>query len=415
MYVLFAMALALGLLVLLMHFKVKLGRCMLAAALALTLLLGVTPKELWQSLVAEWQTEPVFLQQTSLYLWISLTALAMFVNVLGVAMKETELSPKLAPALQTIFRSRRLALGAIPAIMGLLPSPGGIMLSAPMVRELGDSLGVERSRQAAINFLFRHQWEPVWPLFPAIPLVQSMLGVSALSLIVHNGVLPLVGIPCGIICLLHSAIPGSSTKIPASGAYRTHLSNFLHALGPIALVAGLYAWLDVPPALGMLLAIILFLLIHKMPIRRWPGIFRAGFQFDFALLIFAAMFFKLSLQAGEAVDSVVQFFHAIHAPPLLILFLLPFTVAALTGVTVATVAMTFPFLIPFIGTGDQCRLGLEALAFSGLLCGLLLTPVHLCLALSTGYFACSLTKIIRCMLLPCACIAGAGLLLALLL
>ncbi len=88
--------------------------------------------------------------------------------------------------------------------------------------------------------------------------------------------------------------------------------------------------------------------------------------------------------------------------------------AFLTGVTMPSVAMSFPFLVPFIGTGEQARLGLEALAFSGILCGLLLTPVHLCLPLSASYFVCPLTRIIRRMLWPAVFVASAGVLMAIL-
>jgi integral membrane protein (TIGR00529 family) len=410
MYVLIVMGLALGLLVTLMHLQVKIGRAMIAASLALTVLLRVTPASLWHTLVYEWQNKP--LHQSTVYLWITLTGLILFVNVLGLAMKEAGVSQQLAPALQGIFKSRRFALAAIPMIMGLLPTPGGIMLSAPMVRDLGDSMGVDRSRQAAINFMFRHLWETVWPLFPAVPLVQGMLGVSALALISHNMAVMLAGALGGLIFLLVSAIPKTHRKQPASGHFTDHVRNFLHALWPIALVVGLYAGLNLPPALGLLLTVLAFMIWHGIPRARWWPMFKAGFEPDFALLILGAMFFKLSLQAGQAVDSVAQFLYGIGAPQALVIFVLPFTVAFLTGVTMPSVAMSFPFLVPFIGTGEQARLGLEALAFSGILCGLLLTPVHLCLPLSAGYFACPLPGIIRRMLWPAVFVAGAGVLMA---
>ncbi len=412
MYELIVMGLALGLLVTLMHFRVKLGRAMIAASLALTVLLRVTPTALWHALVHEWQNKP--LHQSTVYLWVTLTGLIMFVNVLGLAMKEAGVSQELASALQGIFKSRRFALAAIPMIMGLLPTPGGIMLSAPMVRDLGDSMGVDRSRQAAINFLFRHQWETVWPLFPAVPLVQGMLGVSAVALISHNMAIMLAGTLGGFVFLLISAIPKTHSKQAASGQFADHVRNFLHALWPIALVVGLYAGLSLPPALGLLLTVLAFMIWHRIPRLRWWPMFKAGFEPDFALLILGAMFFKLSLQAGQAVDAVAQFLYSIGASQTLVIFVLPFTVAFLTGVTMPSVAMSFPFLVPFIGTGEQANLGLEALAFSGILCGLLLTPVHLCLPLSAGYFECSLTRIIRRMLWPTVFVAGAGVLMAIL-
>jgi hypothetical protein len=57
-------------------------------------------------------------------------------------------------------------------------------------------------------------------------------------------------------------------------------------------------------------------------------------------------------------------------------------------------------------------MGLEALAFSGLLVGLWITPVHLCLSLSASFFQTSLLKIITKLLLPTIAVAITGILLA---
>ena len=411
MFALGSMAVSLGLLVILMHRKVRLGRAIVASAMVLGILLRVTPSTFWQALVREWHAKP--LTQTTVYLWVSLTALVMLVNVLGIAMKETGVSDRLAPALQRLFRSRRAALASIPMIMGLLPTPGGIMLSAPMVRDLGDSLGVERSRLASINFLFRHQWETVWPLFPSVPLVQGMLGISAMALISHNIAIMAAGTAGGVICLLANALPSSLEKSHPEGHISEHLHSFGQALWPIAVVAGLYVGLNVPPAIGITVAIVAFLACHRVPVARWSAMFRQGFELDFVLLIMGALLFKVNLEAGGAVNSVVDFFATIHAPAPVVIFFLPFVVAFLTGVTVPTVVMTFPLLLPWIGTGEQAKIGLETLAFSGLICGLLLTPVHLCLALSCTYFKSSFTQIIARLLIPVACVAGAGVLMAL--
>jgi hypothetical protein len=134
---------------------------------------------------------------------------------------------------------------------------------------------------------------------------------------------------------------------------------------------------------------------------------------DFVLLILGALLFKLNLQAGDSVGAVVRFFTEIHMPVWILLFVLPMIVAALTGLTMPTVAITFPLLLPFIGTGAHAQIGLQTLAFSGLLCGLYLTPVHLCLTLSASYFQAPLGKIIWLLLGPISFIAAAGILAAL--
>jgi len=149
-------------------------------------------------------------------------------------------------------------------------------------------------------------------------------------------------------------------------------------------------------------------------LNQWLSMFKSGFEFDIILLILGALLFKLNLEAGNAVPSVVKFLSDMNIPVYILIFFLPFLVAFLTGVTMPTVAITFPFLIPFIGIGQNTKVALEVLAFSGLVCGLLLTPIHLCLALSASYFEASLIKIILRLLGPVSFVAVAGFLMALL-
>ena len=155
-----------------------------------------------------------------------------------------------------------------------------------------------------------------------------------------------------------------------------------------------------------------FLLYHKVSVKRWFAFYKEGFNIDFALLILGALLFKINLEAGNAIDQVVTFFSAMNVPQNVVIFFLPFLVAFLTGLTLPTVAITFPVLLPFIGTGAEAKIGLETLAFSGLVCGLLITPVHLCLALSASYFEAPLPKIVSKIFVPIILIACAGVIMA---
>jgi hypothetical protein len=413
MYALVAIFVSLAALVVLLRRKVRIGRAMVVSAFVLAVLLGVTPGEMGGRLADEWRQMP--LTETTPYLFVSLTALLLLVNVVGEAMGQIGLSARLVPAMQGLFRSRRAALATIPLMMGMLPTPGGIMLSAPMVREAGDKIGVERSRLAAINFFFRHQWEPIWPLFPAVPLIQTMLGVSAGRLVMYHLSLSVVGLVTGVVFLLLVGIPPRRAEHMGSGSgLWSHARDFVHAFWPIVFTAVLYVVLNVPPAVAMFLAIIGLLLLHRVSVRRWGGIFRAAKEPDTVLLLFGALWFKLNLEASGAIGSVVGFFHQMHMPPLLVLFALPFLVSCSTGVTTPTVAITYPFLMPFIQRGDGVLLGVETLAFAGVMFGLAISPIHLCLALSASYFDAPLLRIIMRILPPALCVAAAGFLMALL-
>ena len=198
----------------------------------------------------------------------------------------------------------------------------------------------------------------------------------------------------GVIFLLLSGIPPRDRRNQSHDRFSNNIRNFVHAFWPIVLVAALYAGFNLSPAITILLAIAIFLIVHKVPSSRWAILFKSGVEPDFALLILGALLFKLNLEAGQAIPAVVEFFSEINVPPHFLIFFLPFIVGFLTGVTMPTVAITFPFLMPFIGTGQETKVQLQTLAFSGLLCGLFLTPVHLCLSLSASYFEAPLVKIV---------------------
>lgn len=400
------MLLALTVLVVLMHRGMKVGRAMFFSALALAVMLGGGPFVLKDSLVAEWHDKE--LTQTTGYLFVSLSALLLLVNVIGSTMQHIGISQRLAPALQGIFRSRRAALAIIPLLMGMLPTPGGIMLSAPMVRDSGDQIGVDRARQAAINFYFRHQWEPSWPLFPAFPLIKGMLGVSAFSLISHNIVISIAGITAGIVFLLLPSIPPAQGDDYQKRPVHHSFWHIFQAFWPILFTAGLFIKFEIPPAVGILVSIFGLLVFHRVPVSKWKELFRAAKEPDHVLLVFSALLFKLILQATGAVGQVADFMAEINVPSVVIVFVLPFMVSFMTGVTMPTVAITYPFLMAYIGTGQQADLGLQALAFSGILTGLLLTPVHLCLMLSCSYFSAPLVQIIIRMIGPAVVIFLTG-------
>lgn len=374
---------------------------MLCSAAILAALLKVSPPQIYRHIIFEFHDESIALTQTTVYLFISLTALLLGVNVIGVVMQETGISKRLIPAIQGLFRSRRIAMAIIPMIMGMLPTPGGIMLSAPMVRDLGDQIGIKRSQQAAINFFFRHQWESVWPLFPAVPLVQSILAVSAFNVISHNIIISIFGIIGGIIFLLVMGFPKKSTEsVTAQRRFHHNIRDFVHAFWPIIFTAILFAGFNIPPAIGIIASIFGLLIFHKVPRKRWPALFNAANEPDLVLLVLSALLFKLILQAGGAIPDVVNFFIQANLPPVLIVFLLPFLVAFMSGVTMPTVAITFPFLTAFTGTGPDTNMPLATLAFTGILCGLFITPVHLCLPLSAAYFQTPLSKLIAKLTLP---------------
>ena len=75
--------------------------------------------------------------------------------------------------------------------------------------------------------------------------------------------------------------------------------------------------------------------------------------------------------------------------------------AFLTGVNQAFVAIAFPLLVPIIGQGNP-DMWLLAFAYVSGFVGILLSPAHLCLALTADYFKAPLRDVYKILIWPTA-------------
>jgi hypothetical protein len=92
---------------------------------------------------------------------------------------------------------------------------------------------------------------------------------------------------------------------------------------------------------------------------------------------------------------------------MLILAVLPFLAGVMTGLTIAYVGITFPILMPLMGSGSL-SLGLLALAFGSGFAGVMLSPVHLCLILTREYFNADMAKVYHRLWIPSALVLAAA-------
>lgn len=110
--------------------------------------------------------------------------------------KDTKMIQVLSEGLRALVKRRRITLSLLPALMGLLPVPGGALLSAPMVEAEAKDLGLSPEKMAYINLWFRHI------IFPIYPLSQSLIVAAALT-----------GIPLFTILLLQIPVIAAMTII----------------------------------------------------------------------------------------------------------------------------------------------------------------------------------------------------------
>ncbi|MFQ5868849.1 MAG: DUF401 family protein, partial [Candidatus Zixiibacteriota bacterium] len=112
---------------------------------------------------------------------IILLALAMgVIPIIGGTMKE---SGQIDSLVNNVRISRRYLLPFSAALMGLLPMPGGALLSAPILERGGER--VSNDLKAAINNWFRHLFILIYPLSPALIVSAKISDLDVYVAIVY--------------------------------------------------------------------------------------------------------------------------------------------------------------------------------------------------------------------------------------
>jgi len=302
----------------------------------------------------------------------------------------------------------RISMAVLPAIIGLLPMPGGALFSAPLVEDCDPDGKVEAERKAAINFWYRHIWEFFWPIYPGILLAIDITGLPILSFIGVTWPLSLLAVGGGYFFLLHK-VKGSEKGTDKKGASERKVSLFFLLL-PVITVLTVYALIkiflpfiaDTSKYLAMFIGLIGSLAVLQV---QKPGplkqMFSVMVQPKTLIMVFLIVSIKLYGAFVESAGPDGRMLMAVMGDELrslgipiwLTLAVLPFVSGLTMGVTVGLVGASFPIIVQLLGLMDPSlyNAGLIIAVASGWL-GMMLSPVHVCLIVTNEHFKTGLLK-----------------------
>lgn len=321
---------------------------------------------------------------------LELATIVVSITFLGAIMKHLESLSNIVDALNELSGDVRVTLMGIPAFIGLLPMPAGAMVSAPYVEDVGCKIGLGAEEKTVVNYWFRHIWEYSFPLYPAIVLAAAILEVPYSVITNHQAPLTAAAVVFGLIFIVRRI---SWRKI-SSRHKRSRLSHFIvlvKDIWPVALVICAALIFNVNLVLALAGTILLLAISRKLGPQILAETFKQVRAVNLTLLIMAVMAFKDMIAATGAAESLAETFTAIAIPPAIIIFLIPFIIGLLTGVSFGVVGISFPILTPFL-RNPELDLNLVLLAYAAGMMGLLLSPVHLCLVVTREYFKADLKK-----------------------
>lgn len=337
---------------------------------------------------------------------LEMTATLIFTMIMENILRSTGTLKRMVESLSEVFPDARFIMASMPAMIGMLPSPGGAVFSAPMVSEAASRLSIPADQKAFVNYWYRHIWEYVSPLYPGIILVAGLAHIPYQKIVLANLPYALSVVLWGCVFAFAGVGPtpaGSSTSVGRGKALRM----FLAAVSPIMAALVLVVVFRVNPVPAMGGVTVLMYLAHRYSPAAIVRSLRESISPKAMTLVFGIMIFQETLRLTGALDGISRFFAESGLPAVLIITVIPFLAGIMTGLTVAFVGITFPILMPLMG-GDAPSLGLLSLAFGSGFTGVMISPVHLCLVLTREYFGADMSRVYHRLWIPQALVLAAA-------
>ena len=330
---------------------------------------------------------------------LKLIGIIVLVYILSGVLRKVESLRDLVDSLQGLVKDYRLILAFIPALLGLIPMPAGAMFSAPMVKEVGGRVGLTPEEETFVNYWFRHIWEFIWPLFPAIILFAGLLKVEIHEVIMVQFPLTIITVIVGFVWE-YKNLRKDVTLINKKDIL-FNLKKLFFGVWPILLIIILVLGTKTDLLLSLVIVTLslIFLNIKKLSLKMLKEIIRNDINLNVVILIASIMIFKKILQVSGGIDIIPEAFAKLGIHPFIVLFIIPFFISTMTGLGTAALGIGLPVLLPIIIQGEA-NLYYAMLAFTGSFVGVMISPMHLCLVVTRNYFKADMGKIYKMLILP---------------
>jgi integral membrane protein (TIGR00529 family) len=384
------------LIVIALRLKLSVGVTLLGAGVVTAVLYSVSAMEL---LEGYWQ-----LAQSKKFIF--LTSVVLLITFLGSLLKEVGYLDRLSGACRGLYGGKRTASAVLPPLIGLMPMPGGSLLSAPLIDKVLSEPRYKPEFRTVTNYWFRHIAEFAWPLYPGLILSEAITGMPIGDVAVMQLPLTVMMVIIGLLFFIRAIRPGTA------GTSRNGLAlmGILGALWPIMLAIAIYGFTGIQLAWAVLISVGLLIVVVRPKRTALLTAARRGFSYKLVLLIFGTLSFQTALELAGAIEAIPRLASSYSLPPELIIILVCVIAGLLTGMVAAYVALGYTILAGFMYQPEIIP-GHIMLGYLSGFVGMMLSPAHLCLILTNEYFKSDLGRVYRKLAPPLLLVFLGGILL----
>ncbi|MFZ7101034.1 MAG: DUF401 family protein [Peptococcaceae bacterium] len=313
-----------------------------------------------------------------------LTITFLVIGIFAVVMNSSGLLDKIIDQFYKITNNVHIIAAFIPFIIGMVNIPGGAFISAPFIDKVAQA-GLTKEEKSTINILFRHLWYPIYPIFPALILVQELTAISMNKII-------LLGLPSVVISLISSwiicfGIRSISIQNPLKKIKNIknakNITEFFLLLLPLFSMIFLVVFFKVNTIISIIAAILLVLLIFGGDSICFNDLIN-GINWKVLLIPIGIYSFRQAINLSGVINDLVGVFNDTDFTPIIPALFFAIIVAFITGYHLTSVGLTVPLFMPLM-TQQNYDVAVFIM-FMGALFGYWISPIHSCVVLSNEYF-----------------------------
>ncbi len=309
--------------------------------------------------------------------------------VLGVVLQKTGALDDLIDNLRI---KKKVFLPFSAAFIGLLPVPGGALISAPLIKKAAGKLPQERS--FIINIWFRHVLILIYPLSPSLLVPAKMANVNVYEVIPFLFPFFLLMIALGYVFLLRD-IKEENTK--SKYDKRKLVIPIAILLMPLVLDIALNGAFHIKPRelttfVAVLCALIAAIIIGKLDGKKALDAIKESKPWKFVLIILS-MFMYIDIFILSGIGELIS---TLNVPIIVLCVIIAFLLAFVTGRTQLSASVIIPAYLG-ISAASSMPLVIFALTFVSIFLGYLISPLHPCISMSLEYFETSLGSALKAM------------------
>jgi integral membrane protein (TIGR00529 family) len=309
---------------------------------------------------------------------VVLLALAVgFIPLIGGGLSQ---SGQMDDLVKNMRIGKKAFLAFSPALVGMLPMPGGALLSAPLVEKAGE--GIPQEKKAGLNVWFRHVLYLVYPLSPALIVSIKLANLDIYQVLPYLASFLVFSVALGYFFFLRS-VRGQMEYEEKFSLKKLLTPLTVIVVAPVLdfLIKALFPGLveEAATLIGVATSLTLVIATGRIGLKDFCQIFRKSKPWDFALIIIGMMVFYNVFKASSIPELITE---VPIAPEVLCV-----AVGFLLGFATGRIQLPAAIIIPLFATKFGVMYApVFAITFFSIFLGYVLTPVHPCVALSVKFF-----------------------------